>query len=336
MNPQLIINAIKIVTTILRANPKKIVQGKLFKVLNKYGGKAITQQISGAKQVLQIAQNPTKLVSILRKANGQEIKEVLQEIEIENKELFKKIKHQLDIEKNKTKLDDRINKAKTITKEVEEATLSSSWLTWGSYRQIGNSGLGILSLKTKKGATTYIYPAVPYRVWKLMREAQATPPPFPKGAGTGAGSVLWKQFLRVWLPSSLRDYVLEHKKDLDQLDINQAQKKINNLQNAYYRNVASASPTSANPLDNYEYKTEYQDQRKANIDKRKDINATIKQNRESIKPITQIQQKQHIKNLNVVRKVDYKVNTAQKKISSGINKISPKKVFKRQIRKITK
>lgn len=333
MNPQLILQAIKIVTTILRFNPKKIVKGKLFKVVSKYGGKAITQQISGAQQVLKLAQDPTKLVSILRKANGQEIKEVLQEIETENRELFKKLKKQLDIEKNKTKLEDRINKAKNITKETEESVLSSSWLVHGSYRQIGNSGLGILSLKTKKGATTYIYPAVPYRVWKAMRDAVATPPPFPKGSGTGSGSVFWKQFLRVWLPSALRDYISENKKDLNQLDINQAQKKIHNLQNSYYRNEADVS---ANPLDRKDYKTGYQDQRKANVEKRKNINSKIKESKDNSKLTVTQQQKQHIKDLNIVRKVDYKGTIAQKKIKSGINKISPKKVFKRQIRKITK
>lgn len=109
--------------------------------------------------------------------------------------------------------------------------LSSSWIKSGRWNPTHkNKAIGNLTiwLKTKYGP--YTYPAFPYEYWIEMTKAKGM-------NGTGAGSVLWKVWLRQWLISDLRKDIINKIRDKPYLnDLNITIDKINQASNSYYRN----------------------------------------------------------------------------------------------------
>lgn len=55
----------------------------------------------------------------------------------------------------------------------------SSWIEWVAY----DDDLGVMTMKTKSGSTTYVFPFFPKSVALQMRETQ-----------TGAGTILWREY----------------------------------------------------------------------------------------------------------------------------------------------
>ena len=94
--------------------------------------------------------------------------------------------------------------------------LSSSWVQYGSFQQIRESVLGMLTIWVNSDADPkhrwygpYTYPYVNRDIWTAMLQAKGK-------NGSGAGSVMWSYFLRSWLPSALRKFVVSHKEQFSQ------------------------------------------------------------------------------------------------------------------------
>lgn len=82
---------------------------------------------------------------------------------------------------------------------IEFKYLSSSWLVSGEYEQIGVLGVGDLEITTKQGKS-YIYPAVPRKVWDAMKSAKGK-------YGSGAGKVFWETYLRSYKKSTKKQTI---------------------------------------------------------------------------------------------------------------------------------
>lgn len=89
--------------------------------------------------------------------------------------------------------------------------LSSSWVKYGRFEPIANSVLGMLTIWVQSDKDPkhrwygpYTYPYVNQDIWTAMIQARGK-------NGTGAGSMMWQYFLRSWLPSALRGWVVSHK-----------------------------------------------------------------------------------------------------------------------------
>lgn len=341
--------AIRTITAVLKANPQKIVKGKLFKTLSKYGGTALTQQISSATQVAKLASNPQKLIGVLRKASKQEINEILKEVESFEKGNFRdKIKEITeDIKQSKQLAKSEVQNLKDLeqdikgnfTKGIDRKYLSSSWLKYGEYTQLGNTGLGNLTIRILQDGKSkwygpYTYPAVPKLVWDNMKSAVGK-------NGTGAGSVFWKMFLGHWLPSNLRDYVKKHQDKITGNDLKEVNKNIQELSNRYYNKKSVKENRYSNLLDNKKYQQHY----RTSLKEVKDLKTYTKsKNQDNIKVLRE--EKQFFKDskkptvasaksgaleeFGFFRKTDYKVGQAKRsfnKSPAGKIKKASKKII---------
>lgn len=73
---------------------------------------------------------------------------------------------------------------------VESVSLSSSWLIHGVY--VGDEVSGHITITTNTSFKSYYYPTkILYSIWQEMKDATGS-------HGTGAGSVFWKRYLRVF------------------------------------------------------------------------------------------------------------------------------------------
>lgn len=81
----------------------------------------------------------------------------------------------------------------------EFVQLSSSWLHTGQYKST-TQGIGTLTvmIRTKKLYGPYTYPAVPLKVWNMMKNAKGR-------NGSGAGTVFWRLYLHQFIHSALRE-----------------------------------------------------------------------------------------------------------------------------------
>ena len=164
--------------------------------MSRYVSQDILYRFTNNQDVSEIL-DPEEVLKALKSASPEEIKALEEDIkrvnEAQQEEAIKSIDYS------------------TLEKEA----LSSSWVKYGSFQQIKGSVLGMLTIwvqsdndKKHRKYGPYTYPYVNRDIWISMKIARGK-------NGTGAGSVMWNFFLRSWLPSELRIYVVKNKEKFD-------------------------------------------------------------------------------------------------------------------------
>lgn len=124
-----------------------------------------------------------------------------------------------DEKKELDKIQQLKNKASNIDSKTKDfylenwIDLSSSWFKKGYYElRDKEANIGQLTAmfqsdnsKSLKWYGPYTYPAFPVEIWLLMIEQKGK-------NGNGAGTIFWKYWNKVWLPSQIRKYVKDRLK----------------------------------------------------------------------------------------------------------------------------
>lgn len=179
---------IRIVTTILKLSPIKILNSLLIKTINKTTGKKIITPAT----LIKYLENPKNILTDISKIPKKQLEASMKELQKEYSQTYKEIK---DKQKQQTKQESTIIN-----------NLSSSWIKKGKFKKIskkfdtGELTIWIQSDKSNKSYGPYTYPLFERSVWSLMKLAKGK-------NGTGAGSVFWKYYLHSYYPSAFRKYV---------------------------------------------------------------------------------------------------------------------------------
>jgi len=254
------------------------------------------------KKVLEFEKTIIKVEKLIEKSTISELKKKL------NKELYK--------EKIDTLNDELNGKGKWTD-------LSSSWIKKGKWELSNkNKNLGYLWIQTIKNNNIYIYPAVSYEIWVLMKNSNGS-------NGGGAGTYFWKYFLHEWYPSALKSKI---NKDLKRGKITQKEhidiyrEVIQNSTNNFYKNKSKKALNSPNLGVNW-YKNRSGKGKIANI--KKSTKLLDKQNSTTYIQISKNKKEFIGYNINPIKKIKTKkidnlygsIKKSKNKIKKNINKI---------------
>lgn len=166
--------------------------------------------------------DPNKIVSLIKAMPQKELNDMLKMANKTGKEKLQEAMKKRDQEKlkehqyakeiNAKDVEEYKKNYKTTLKNYQPEFLnewyisSSSWVKQIMFTNYSNTtGMGRLHIlvKSDKGGGwygPYVYPSIRYTTFLNMLAAKGK-------NGSGAGSVMWREFLRTWLPSQLRAYI---------------------------------------------------------------------------------------------------------------------------------
>lgn len=266
---------IRIITSFF-TNPqlffKHLINKEFGKLIAKYYSQDVLFQFNEYANISTVL-NPNAILKILQKSTQLERKRLLDDLRQLNAEDRKQAIKQLDLSKTKTKL-------------------SSSWVKYGSFSQYKNSMMGNLTIwvnsdddPKKRWYGPYTYPLIPVDIWTQMTEAKGK-------RGSGAGSVMWRTFLREWLPSQFRQFIIKNKETFNKQSLAENQALITKLTTNYARhpnpsgqdvrfrlNLGKSINQRNKEVINQRFKQQYREQQKAI---RARITANYKAQRESL------------------------------------------------------
>lgn len=192
---------------------KDILQAK--RIIKAFKGNKTLQRLIKVHELASKATNPEKFIlDYINRLQPKQLQAVQKGI---NKVLNQRhLKRLIHLNRKKGKSSDQENNFFSETEELPKeeiiinSSLSSSWLQFGHYTEQSRNDLDMIlgTLKlTIKGYTlksgvykppkSYDYFDVPYSVWRLMTKAMGS-------YGTGAGSVFWSSYLRIFYGTSFR------------------------------------------------------------------------------------------------------------------------------------
>lgn len=206
----------------------KKIQEQLIKIFGEYyfKYKAVKKEIKNVEQLIKIATNPQewlKLIKDLPKWKVKELEKIIKEYEYKHKTTIHNVFDKYNYNQDKKEFNNHLENGNSTQ-------LSSSWIKSGRWNPTHkNKLIGNLTIWLKTNYGPYTYPAFPYEYWIEMTKAKGM-------NGTGAGSVLWKVWLRQWLVSDLRQEIIKKIRDKPYLnDLNITIDKVNKASNSYYR-----------------------------------------------------------------------------------------------------
>ncbi|QIA67096.1 hypothetical protein [Spiroplasma citri] len=206
--------------------------------LKKYG--IIKKETSQFKKLYNWT-DPRNILQYLKKATKQEINSLLDKIE------------KRSLEQGKNLFNEQYQDSK------EWVNIQSSWIKYGKFEmtnKITNTGNATFLFQPKvKVYGPYTYPSMPADVWLAIKNANAN-----------AGTLFWRIWLRVWLPSMIRKHVKEGLKNkgiyygkisknfINAKDINDLRKYIRRLEQGFYRNIGRDKRRAVNQIGTYKWK----------------------------------------------------------------------------------
>lgn len=191
--------------------------------------------------------DPSLILKYLKKENPLQLKKLLEDIEkrsrSQGKDLFKE----------------------NYADSKEWVNLQSSWIKYGKYEmtnKVVNTGNMTLIFQPKAVMYgPYTYPSVPADVWLAL-----------KNAPSNAGTLFWRIWLRVWLPSMIREEVKKglrkkgiyagKKGYLMPEDVADLKKHIRTLEQRFYREIGRNKRRSIKQIGTYKWKQQQKEQRK--------------------------------------------------------------------------
>ena len=189
---------IEIITQLIEIKKSKNIYMAVIKKIAKKNPK-IASFLKKSKSLYADIHNPKSWFNILKNSTKDEIETIAKVKKTVEKWTETKSYYKLDkpgYNSKNLELDNEMNG------KSEWVNLSSSWLQAGIWEITSrNKVMGSLTIKIKNYPKIYTYPIVPYQVWVAMKNAKGS-------NGSGAGSAFWKFWLHDWLPSTLRQKVL--------------------------------------------------------------------------------------------------------------------------------
>lgn len=273
----------------------------LKKGLEKYG--IIKKDVSQFRKLYNWT-DPRKILQYLKKATKQEINSLLDKIE------------KRSLEQGKDLFNEQYKDSK------EWVQLQSSWMKYGKFEltnKITNTGNTTFLFQPKvKVYGPYTYPSMPADVWLAL-----------KNANSNAGTLFWRIWLRVWLPSMIRRHIKlglitdknirSGKKSntfiqalvVSPKEVNDLRKYIRKLEQGFYHNIGHNKRRTVREIGTYKWKRnqaqQLRDKRKKYISDYSKINKpiqfvnTIRANQNLLKTI-KIEAKKLQKNIKYVRR----------------------------------
>ncbi|KAI93160.1 hypothetical protein [Spiroplasma melliferum] len=260
---------IKLIRLLTGALQDTAVGELLKKGLEQYG--LIKKEASQFKKLYNWT-DPRKILQYLKVASKKEINSLLDKIE------------KRSLQQGKDLFNEQYKDSK------EWVQLQSSWMKYGKFEltnKITNTGSATFLFQPKaKVYGPYTYPSMPADVWLAL-----------KNANSNAGTLFWRIWLRVWLPSMIRRHIklglitdknIRHGKKSDTFiqalvvspkEVNDVRKYIRKLEQGFYHNIGHDKRRSVKQIGTYKWKRnqaqQFRNKRRDFINKYSKINEPI-------------------------------------------------------------